>query len=607
MKLSYVLAGIALFAGLFAHPIPKFSSPSQAAKILSAAANIMKEYKDLAYSQGKASCCIKPEPCSLCLARKGFCSCAPDLISGKGICGECKASWTFGKGAFPTEVLKGIPAANIRVNSVVGVPPSAINIKLFQKYFELITAAKKVLVQEKRFNCCMGNGGCDECAIEQYCGCGINLTADLKKGPEEKKQGICGQCLDGQHGGIGRIPDANPNEIAILPPMTDMKMRGTYTSSMSQESSGTSWIPSDSSMYMLSYPSRPGTTLDSMGTATFNYVDAGGKRGDSQLFSTSMFMLMTSFQTSFSLVSGRLMISADPITNGRFGYPNLFQTGETAGGNPLKDRQHPHDMIMEASVTLSKNINDQLTGFLYLAPVGEPALGPPAFQHRPSAWDNPEAPIGHHWQDGTHISSGVVSAGINYSDKFKVEASIFTGREPDENRYSPDPISLDSYSGRLTWNPNANLSFGMSSGFLNEPERLEPGVDVWRTTASALYSKQAGDTSLALGAIFGVNRKSGKITNSFAFEGSLKKSTNTFFWRIEHVQKDEIPNVPVNTYAINKLTLGYIKSLKVISNFEYSIGSMLMFNSFPASLEPFYGKSPVGIGLFFRIQPRRMQ
>ena len=39
-------------------------------------------------------------------------------------------------------------------------------------------------------------------------------------------------------------------------------------------------------------------------------------------------------------------------------------------------------------------------------------VGPVAFMHRPSAMDNPLAPIGHHWQDATHIRSASSPAGV---------------------------------------------------------------------------------------------------------------------------------------------------------------------------------------------------
>ena len=41
------------------------------------------------------------------------------------------------------------------------------------------------------------------------------------------------------------------------------------------------------------------------------------------------------------------MVSADPFTVGSRGYPLLLQSGEAYHGEPLHDRQHPHDLFME--------------------------------------------------------------------------------------------------------------------------------------------------------------------------------------------------------------------------------------------------------------------
>ncbi len=88
--------------------------------------------------------------------------------------------------------------------------------------------------------------------------------------------------------------------------------------------------------------------------------------------------------------------------------------------------------------------------FAEVAPVGAPAIGPAVFMHRPSAAENPSAPLGHHQFDATHITHGVVTGGV---ERFGImlEGSWFRGAEPDENRKDIDLGALDSYSGRLSW------------------------------------------------------------------------------------------------------------------------------------------------------------
>ena len=88
---------------------------------------------------------------------------------------------------------------------------------------------------------------------------------------------------------------------------------------------------------------------------------------------------------------------------------------------------------------------------------GEPALGPVAFPHRVSAMPNPLAPITHHWFDATHIAYGVVTGGV-YGNRWKAEASLFNGREPDENRTDFDFVA------RWTRGQDACGFFQRSSG-----------------------------------------------------------------------------------------------------------------------------------------------
>src|SRR5213593_4131529 len=171
----------------------------------------------------------------------------------------------------------------------------------------------------------------------------------------------------------------------------------------------------------------------------------------------------------------------EPWTIGARGYPLLLQSGESYGGTPLHDRQHPHDLFMELAALYERPVGRDLGLSVYLAPVGEPAVGPVAFPHRPSAADDPLAPISHHWQDGTHITFGVVTAGV-FTRDVKLEASWFNGREPDENRTDFDYAGrrLDSYSGRLTVNPGPRWSFSAWYAYLKSPEGLHPDESLHR-------------------------------------------------------------------------------------------------------------------------------
>ena len=241
---------------------------------------------------------------------------------------------------------------------------------------------------------------------------------------------------------------------------------------MSREGSGTSWIPDSSPMYGRMF--MFGDNMLMLHGAIFpRYTNVSTRRGDDRIDAPNWFMAMFSHPLGDSTQFGsRLMMSLDPLTEGGRGYPLLFQTGESWNGEALHDRQHPHDLFDELSFSLSQKFEHDLSAYIYFGYPGEPALGPPAFMHRPSAMDDPDAPISHHWQDSTHITFGVATAGLQWRD-IKIEGSIFTGREPDDDRYDFDRPRFDSYSGRLSWNPDTKSG---AAGFvrLHQESRRAP-------------------------------------------------------------------------------------------------------------------------------------
>ncbi|HKH59993.1 MAG TPA: hypothetical protein VKA49_04125, partial [Flavitalea sp.] len=242
---------------------------------------------------------------------------------------------------------------------------------------------------------------------------------------------------------------------------------------MSRNGSGTGWLPDTSPMYMYMW-GREKSNLMLHGNVVLRYnkqdLFGKGSRGDTKIDAPNWFMGMYNHLVGKrGLFNATAMISFDPFTVGARGYPLLFQSGETYNGNRLVDRQHPHDLFSGLSVAYTHMFNKDVDVTAYFGYPGEPALGPPAFMHRISALNNPDAPLGHHWQDATHIVFGVGTLGLRLK-QFKFEGSIFTGREPDENRYNFDQARFDSYSYRISFNPNRDYSIQVSQGFLHEPE-----------------------------------------------------------------------------------------------------------------------------------------
>ena len=391
-------------------------------------------------------------------------------------------------------------------------------------------------------------------------------------------------------------PDASASMPGMaMPGMASQGMLGRYP--MTRESSGTSWQPDSSPMrgYMVK---AGGWSLMAEGFATLIYDNQGGPRGDTKSFSNSMAMLMASRDVSPTDKLGlRAMLSLDPAM-GPSSYPLLFATGETAdGGTQLVDRQHPHDLFMELAGTWSHNLGGGKALSLYAGLPGEPALGPPTFMHRVSGMDNPEAPIGHHWFDSTHITYGVVTAGLS-TDHWKIEASAFKGREPDQHRWDIETPKLDSWSVRAFWNPTADLSFQLSTGHLHSPEQLEPDQNEQRTTASITWNKPLGPNRNWATTIAWSNKdeQPGPALVGLLAETALRLGHDELFARAEHEQENELfEDGPLagRIVGVGKVSLGYQHEIPLVDHLFLAIGGLASAYAYPDSLKPSYGRDGV--------------
>jgi hypothetical protein len=380
---------------------------------------------------------------------------------------------------------------------------------------------------------------------------------------------------------------------------------------MSREGSGTSWIPDSSPMYAKMFMFDD-NMLMLHGAIFPRYTNVSTRRGDDRIDAPNWFMAMYSHPLGDSAQFGaRLMMSLDPLTEGGRGYPLLFQSGESWNGEPLHDRQHPHDLFDELSFSLSQKFEHDLSAYIYFGYPGEPALGPPTFMHRPSAMDDPDAPIGHHWQDSTHVTFGVATAGLVWRN-VKIEGSIFTGREPDEDRYNFDQPDFDSYSGRLSWNPTRNLALQVSYGYIKSPEALDPELNRHRTTTSAIYNLPLGnDSNWSNTFVWGQNHDTagqGK-TQSFLVESDYQRGRDTVYFRWERVEKsgEELvlkPAADTRIFPIGAYTLGYVRDLSHGNGIDIGLGTQFTINNRPDSLDRYYGDDlGYAFQFFLRIRP----
>jgi hypothetical protein len=251
---------------------------------------------------------------------------------------------------------------------------------------------------------------------------------------------------------------------------------------------------------------------------------------------------------------------------------------------------------------------------VYGAPAGEPALGPVTFMHRLSASELPAAPLGHHLQDSTHISFGVVTTGISVG-KVKVEGSVFNGREPNEQRWNFDFAPMDSFSGRVSFAPSKNWAMQYSYGHLRKPEALENG-NTNRQTASINYNREIADGNWATTVVWGRNFKSehGTVQNSYLLESTVNfKRLNYAYTRLELVDRDELfpeGGSPLggahDAFRIGAYTFGGVRDVAQNEHIQVGIGADLTFYSKPSVLDPIYGEHPVSARVFVRVRPGKM-
>jgi hypothetical protein len=384
-------------------------------------------------------------------------------------------------------------------------------------------------------------------------------------------------------------------------PMSMSGLLGGYP--MSRDASGTSWQP-EATPHAMGHVMRGDWSLAGHAMLSVVYDRQDGPRGDELTFMSGM--VMGSARRDMAggdALTLRGMLSPDPFI-GKRGYPLLLAAGETAdGATPLVDRQHPHDLFMELSATFAHRLAGGDAVFVYAGLPGEPAFGPPAFMHRPAAMTSPEAPITHHWLDSTHITFGVLTAGW-VRGGWKFEASQFTGREPDEDRYDIERPRFDSTALRASWNPGERWSLQASWADVVSPEQLEPDVDEERLSASVLYGRVL-DGGGAVGATLAWGRKDpseGDSTDAIAVEASWVPASDwELFARAEWIETHELGADHHDVHEVGKLSVGAMRSFPLGERVRLGAGALYTFNEIDDELRTSYGGSPGGAMAFLQL------
>jgi len=395
------------------------------------------------------------------------------------------------------------------------------------------------------------------------------------------------------------------HEMTPMPGMQSMKpdMTGDF---LMRQASGTSMNPAAAPMHM-TMTQRGNWMLMLHGLAFLNQVVQSGPRGGDKFFSTNWIMGMADRPLGGGHLMLRSMLSLEPITVGKK-YPELFQTGETIDNRPIIDAQHPHDFFMELAAEYAHPLTDKTIGYIYVAPFGDPSLGPVAYPHRASAAEIPQAALGHHVQDSTHIAGSVITIGAQ-SGMLGYAFSGFHGREPDEDRWDIDTGRIDSWATRVSFDPSPNWTAQISTGHLRHPEAAEP-ANIQRTTASVAYSLPLTAGQWDSSIVFGHNKKDeGHSLSSLLAETVFRfQDRNYITGRGEIVDKDELfagQSVPAaiagGKFRIKALTLGYSRDVLMMRGVVGAVGANVTGYGIPGTIRPYYG-NPHSFYVFVRVR-----
>lgn len=394
-----------------------------------------------------------------------------------------------------------------------------------------------------------------------------------------------------------------------------------------RETSGTAWVPQATPMYGVHRPWH-GWDLRLSGAAFVQALYEPGPRhrtggfGTRQAGSINWVMAQARRDVAGGRFGVRTMFSAEPWTVLGCGSLNFLATGEICNGDTIHDRQQPHDLFMELATEYERRLRGRWRWQLYAGLAGEPALGPPGYLHRASAIVNPVGPLTHHWLDSTHVSFGVMTFGV-HNQRWKIEASAFNGREPDEGRIALDLGAFDSAAVRLSFLPTEAWAVQVSGASLRssrtdivgQPRR--PGL---RVTASATYHRTIGRSGIwATTLAYGKNHAT-ENTPLTVFDAStaagLVESSITSSGRHTVFGRGEIVDMPAHhlhaheygasVFAVGKLQLGYVRHFSVRKGVRPGIGGAMSISLVSPQLAPRYSGNIVpGFAVFFNLQPAR--
>ena len=310
-------------------------------------------------------------------------------------------------------------------------------------------------------------------------------------------------------------------------------------------------------------------------------TETGPPNVENKFFSTNWFEAGTRHTIGErGLVIFRGRASLEPFTIPREGTPQLLQWVSPQSGGPLVDRMRAHRLIDEAAADVQFRIVGAASARLYLAPVGNPPLGPVPYAQRASSIDFAEAPFAYDVQEGFHEATRVATIGVT-SPTFGLEGGVFHRAISTGRHTSVGDGKIDSWSARATVTPSANWSLPVSHGKLGDEDTKITSASttftVGRGAASVLWTKR--DSESAIGA-----------------EGIFNVARSAFLARVEAV--DRPPGFPAGDRRTTHVTVGYL--------FNFPRGIALGVNgdyhTQTRELKTQYGHKPQSVYVYLRFR-----
>lgn len=376
---------------------------------------------------------------------------------------------------------------------------------------------------------------------------------------------------------------------------SDELVRGPLQLSRARLGSGTSWLPASSPMYGLLFGDDDwGFML--RGNIFAGYQAFSSERGAHGFMTTNTLLATGWHGIGRHELMARLALSWEALTMGN-SYPLIGQTDDAVPARLPPDRQPAQELFIEASLTYTVALNGDSALQVYAAASGEPALGPPAFNYRVSAFSDPLPPI----TQGRIESApafGVLTAGW-FGHSTKIEGSWFNAAKSPARVYDFELRVPASFALRLSVNPGRAWSSQLSYGYLNVLDRADGGPRVQRLTGSLSHNLRLGlEANWATTFALGFRRPAGGPTRP----GLLLESS----WNVQehHTVYGRFEYERAAAARVGMLALGYVYYFRPLASLAPGIGARASLSPLAAALEPDYGtRVPVGGMIYVQLRP----